>query len=65
MGEFLEMHQVMKYLLDKKSWIELGAKQEQKKPWDFVCFNSSDYAGDPVMRRNMNGFIVNQRQREA
>ena len=32
---------------------------DARKPWETVCFSNSDYAGDPVDRRNVSGFTLN------
>ena len=50
---------VVKYVLDTDM---LGLKIEpmgnSNKSWEIVCFSDSDYAGDPVSRRSISGFII-------
>ena len=54
-----ELLWVIKYVLDTKS---LGLKVEpmgnSNEPWEIVCFSSSNYEGDLVSRRRINGFIL-------
>ena len=56
---FKELLCGIKHVVDIK---HLGLKIEPmgnaNKPWEIVCFTSSDYAGDPVSRRSISGFIL-------
>ena len=56
---FLEMHQVIKYVINTRS---LGLKQEpkgsEKEPLEIVCFSDSDHAGDLVTKRSESGFAL-------
>ena len=36
----------------------METKESKKDPWDIVCFSDSDYAGDPVTRRSISGFVL-------
>ena len=50
---------VIQYVLDKKI---IGLKMEptgnSKKPLDIMCFSDSNYAGVPLSRRSISGFIL-------
>ena len=41
---------------------DIGLKFEpmgnSNKPWEIICFSNSDYAGDPVNRQSISGFIL-------
>ena len=56
---FNDLLHVIKYVIDMKNF---GLKIEQKgnfnDPWEIVCFSNSDYAGDPVSRQSICGFIL-------
>ena len=75
LAAFHEMHQVIKYVLDTRSLgLKFKLKGIEKEPWDITCFGNNDYAGDPVTRRSINGFVLlfwvhlylgNQRHREV
>ena len=50
---------VIKYVIDKKNLgLEIEPKRNSNKPWEIVCFYNSDYAGDPVSRQSISGFIL-------
>ena len=56
---FLEMHWVIKYVLDTKNLgLKLEPKENEKEPWDVVCFSDSDHAGDPVTRRSVSCSVL-------
>ena len=54
-----ELLHVIKYVIDMKN---LGLKIEptgnSNKPWEIECFSDSNYAGDPVSRQSISGFIL-------
>ena len=56
---YKELLPVIKYVLDTKN---LGFKIELmgncNEHWEIICFSNSDYAGDPVSRRSISGFIL-------
>ena len=56
---FLKMHHVIKYVFDTRN---LGLKLEpsgnEKEPCSIMCLSNSNYAGDPVSRRSVSGFIL-------
>ena len=56
---FLEMHQVLKYVLGINT---LGLKLEpngsKEETWDIVCFSDSDHPEDPLIRKNISGFVL-------
>ena len=55
---YQELLCVIKHVIDTKN---LGLKIEptgnSNKPWEIVCFSDRDYAGVPVSRRSISGFI--------
>ena len=51
---FLEMHHMIKYVLNAKDY-EL--KGNEKEPWEIICFKDSNYAGGPINRRSVSWFI--------
>ena len=57
---YQELLCVIKHVIDTKN---LGLKIEptgnSNKPWEMVCFGNSNYAGDPVSRQSISGFILN------
>ena len=54
---FLEMHHVMKYVLNTRHLeLKLESSRNEKEPWDIICFDESNYTGDPVSRRSISGF---------
>ena len=56
---YKELLRVIKYVIDMKN---LGLKIEptgnSNEPWEIVSFSNSDYAGDPMSRRSISGFII-------
>ena len=55
---FKELHRVIKYVLDTKTW---GLKMRPTfdgDSWDLVCYCDSDYAGDPDSRHSITGYIL-------
>ena len=55
---FLKMHlQSSKYLIQGILGLRLRQRSLRKTPWNIVCFSDRNYAGDPVMRRSVCGFI--------
>ena len=56
---YKELLCVIKYVLDTKN---LGLKIEPMRnsynPWEIICLSNSDYAGDPVSRQSISGFIL-------
>ena len=59
LAAFLNMHHVIKYVLDTKN---LGPKIEpngnKNELLDITCFNNSHYVGNSAMRRSVSGFIL-------
>ena len=54
-----EMHRVIKYVLDTKDMgLKLWPTGVMGEPWRMVVFTDSDYAGDPVSRRSVSGYII-------
>ena len=42
---------VIKYVIDTKNLgLKIKPMEVSNEPWKIVCFNDSDYAGDPVSR---------------
>ena len=57
---FLEMHQVIKYVLNGRSHgLKLEPNMHEKELWDIVHLGDSDYVGDPVTRRMVGSFVLN------
>ena len=55
---YRELLYVIKYVIDTKNlWLKIKPTGNFDKPWEIVCFSNSDYAGDPVSRRSISGFI--------
>ena len=56
---YKELLHVIRYDLDMN---KLGPKIEctgnSNKPWEMICFRDYNYAGDPVIRRSISGFIL-------
>ena len=56
---YKELLCVIKYVLNMKN---LRLKNEptgnSNEPWEMTCFSNSDYAGDPVSRRSISGFVL-------
>ena len=53
------MHWVIKYVLDTRSFVlKLEPKGSEEKPWEIVCFSSSDYDGGLVTRISVSGFVL-------
>ena len=56
---FCELLHAIKYeLYAKILGFKLESFRNDSKPCDIVCFSNSDYAGDPVSRRSVSGFIL-------
>ena len=55
---FLEMHWVIKYVLDvTKFCIKIDPSRNDKEPWMMICFSNSNYADDLVTRRSISGLV--------
>ena len=56
---YKELLHVIRYVLDTKN---LGLKVKpmgnSNKPWEIICFSSSNYAGDSMSRQSISGFIL-------
>ena len=49
---------MIRYVLDTLNFgLKLELTSNTNKQWKIVCFNDSNYAGDLVSRRSVNGFI--------
>ena len=56
---FYEVLHVIKHILDaKKLRLKLEPSRNASKLWEIVCFSDSDYAGDPISRKNISGLIL-------
>ena len=55
---FKELHQVIKYILDTKTWGLKFRPTFDNNSWDLVCFCDSDYTGDPDSRKSVTGYIL-------
>ena len=56
---YKELLCVIKYVIDTKSlWLKIEPTGNSTKPWEIVCFSDSDYAGNPVSRQSISGFIL-------
>ena len=54
-----ELLDVIKYMIDTKNLLlKIKPTGNSDKPWEIVCFSSSNYAGDPVSRQSISGFIL-------
>ena len=53
-----ELHRVIKYVLDTKTWGLKFRPTVHSDLWDLVCFCNSDYAGDPDSRKSVTGYIL-------
>ena len=56
---YKELLRVIKYVINTKNHrLKIKPKGNSKEPWEIVCFSDSDYAGDPVSRQSISGFIL-------
>ena len=55
---FKELHQVIKHVLDTKTWGLKFRPTFDSNSWDLVCFCDSNYAGDPESRKSVTGYIL-------
>ena len=55
---FKELHQVIKCVLDTKTWGLKFRPTFDSDSWDLVCFCNSNYAGDPDSRKCITGYIL-------
>ena len=56
---YKELLRIIKYVLDTKQLgLKLKPTGERNEPWQMECFTDSDYAGDPVSRRSVTGYII-------
>ena len=50
---------MIRYILDTKNFsLKLDSSRNANKLYEIVCFNNSDYAGDPVSRRSVSCFVL-------
>ena len=56
---YKELLHVFRYVLDMKNLgLKIDLTGNSNKPWKIICFNNSDYAGDPVSRQSISCFIL-------
>ena len=56
---YKELLCVIKYVLGTKNLrLKIKPMGNSDESWEIVCFSNSDYAGDPVSRQSINGFIL-------
>lgn len=55
---FKELHRVIKYVLDTKTWGLKFKPTLDSDSLDLVCFCDSDYAGDPDVCKSVTGYIL-------
>ena len=55
---FKELHQVIKYVLDTKTWRLKFRPTFDSDSWELVCFCDSNYAGDPDLHKSITGYIL-------
>ena len=56
---YKELLCVIKYVMDIQNLgLEIKPTGNSKELWKIVCFSYSDYAGDPVNRQSISGFIL-------
>ena len=56
---YKELLHVITYVIDTKNLgLKIKCTGNSNKPWEVVCFSSSNYAGDPVSRQSISGFIL-------
>ena len=56
---FHELIWVIRYVNDTKNFgLKFEPTRNASKPCKIVCFDNSNYAGDPVNRWNVSGFIL-------
>ena len=56
---YKELLRVIKYVIKMENLgLRLEPMGNSNKPWEIVCFSDSDYAGDPVSRRSISGFVL-------
>ena len=50
---------LIKYVINKKNLgLRIKPMGNFKEPWEIECFSNSDYAGDPVSKHSISGFIL-------
>ena len=56
---YKELLCVNRYVLDMKNLgLKIKPTWNSNKPWEIICFSDSDYAGDPVIKQSISGFIL-------
>ena len=56
---FCELLQVIRYILDTKNLgLKLEPSSDATKSWEIVCLSDGNYAGDPIRKINISGFIL-------
>ena len=56
---YKELLCMIKYVIITKSLVlKIEPTGNSDEPWEIVCLNDSDYAGDPVSRGSISGFIL-------
>ena len=58
-ASYKEMLRVIKYVLDTKAMgLKIWPTLTNNEPWKISVFTDSDYAGDPVTRRSVSGYVI-------
>ena len=56
---YKEFLHVIKYVLNMKNLgLKIKPTGNSDEHWKIVCFSNSNYAGDPVSRQSVSGFIL-------
>ena len=58
-ASYKEMLRIIKFTLDTRNFgLLMCPKGKLGEPWEMVCYTNADYAGDPVTRRSVTGYII-------
>ena len=56
---YKELLRVIKYVVKTENLgLRLKRTGNSNEPWEIVCFSNNDYAGDPVSKRSISGFVL-------